>query len=167
MNYKFRKADLKDIDNILDIEKNAYGKHHWSKDVFTKEFTNPYSTYFVCEHKLDTSKVVGYIGYWQIQDEGHITTLAISPLYKRKHIADKLLYLLITHAKGKAIKWLTLEVRVSNLPAINLYKKYNFKQLGIRKKYYQDNNEDALILWTENLNDDIYTAIKEPKLVIT
>ena len=103
MNYKFRRADLKDIDDILDIEKIAYGKHHWSKDVFTKEFISPYSTYFVCEQILDKPKVVGYIGYWQIQDEGHITTLAISPLYKRKHIADKLLYLLITQAKGKAI----------------------------------------------------------------
>ena len=165
--YIFRKAILKDIDDILNIEKIAYGKHHWSKDVFTKEFKNQYSTYFVCEYNTDKPKVIGYIGYWQIEDEGHITTLAISNSYKRKHVADKLLYILMNDARSKDIKWLTLEVRLSNLPAINLYKKYNFKQLGIRKKYYQDNNEDALILWTENLNDDKYRSINEPELTLS
>ena len=162
MEYNIRKIRLQDISNIYNIEREAYGNHHWSKNIFIKEINNPYSTYYICEEIGHKAKIVGYIGYWQVEDEGHITTLAVSSSYKRRRIADKLLYTVIKNAISKSIKWLTLEVRLSNQPAINLYKKYNFKQLGIRKKYYQDNNEDALILWTENINDKLYLNMNEP-----
>ncbi len=160
--YNIRRATLKDIDDIYNIESVVYGNHHWSKDVIGKELNNPYSTYYICEYINKLKTITGYIGYWKVQDEGHITTLAVANDFKRKHVADKLLYTLIKDAIHKSIKWLTLEVRTSNMPAISLYKKYNFKQLGIRKKYYHDNNEDALILWTNNLNDDFYNQLVDP-----
>ena len=93
---------------------------------------------------------------WRVNDEGHITTMAVDIKYRRRHIADILLYNIINSALSNRIKWLTLEVRISNIAAIGLYTKYNFKQLGIRKKYYQDNNEDALLLWTEDINRKEY-----------
>lgn len=163
MNYRLkdiyvniRPANINDIDRIMEIEPEAFGKHHWSKQSFTNEFSGNYSRYFIAETEEEPKNLIGYIGYWMIQDEGHITTLAVSPFYKRNHIADILLYTLINDSYQFNIKWLTLEVRSSNIPAINLYKKYRFKQLGIRKNYYQDNNEDALILWTENINNEDY-----------
>lgn len=151
MNISIRKALESDIDTILPIEENAFGTHHWSKQSFISEFSNNYSTYLVAE--MPEKKIAGYGGYWRVIDEGHITTLAVSLNYRRRHIADILLYFLIQDAYKFSVKWLTLEVRASNIPAINLYKKFKFEQLGIRKKYYQDNNEDAIMFWTKNIND--------------
>lgn len=147
-NLEIRKSKILDIDDILVIEPLCFGRHHWSANAFTNEFNSKYSTY---KSALVNNKVIGYIGSWIIGDEGHITTLAVHPNYRKKHIADILLYSLFIELKSQNVKWLTLEVRVSNIPAINLYNKFRFKQLGIRKKYYQDNNEDGLILWTENI----------------
>ena len=101
-------------------------------------------------------EIVGYSGYWMVGNEGHITTMVVIPKYRRLHNADILLYSLIKSSIQNNIKWLTLEVRVSNLSAINLYKKYKFNQLGVRKKYYQDNNEDALIFWTDDITKPEY-----------
>ena len=164
LNINIRNARINDIDSIMDIEPEAFGKHHWSKQSFTNEFSNAYSRYFIAETNTLESKLIGYIGYWIIQDEGHITTLAVSPFYKRNHVADILLYTLITDAILNSIKWLTLEVRVGNIAAIKLYRKYNFKQLGLRKNYYQDNNEDALILWTEKIDTDEYKSLLDSNL---
>ncbi|OGI20565.1 MAG: ribosomal-protein-alanine N-acetyltransferase [Candidatus Melainabacteria bacterium RIFCSPHIGHO2_02_FULL_34_12] len=165
MNILIRKMKLEDIDSIINIERSISSINHWSKETYINEIENKYSRYFIYE--LDIShEIIGYIGYWIINDEGHIITLAVSPFYRNKGVADKLLYTLIKDAISKSVKWLTLEVRISNAPAINLYNKYKFKQLGIRKKYYQDNGEDALILWSENLQDDFYMNMKNPFLSI-
>ena len=80
-------------------------------------------------------------------DEGHITNVAVRPEFRRKGFARKLLQDLIDHARTSGIKSLTLEVRVSNLPAIRLYESFGFKVEGRRKQYYADNREDALIMW--------------------
>lgn len=155
MNFRISDLDLtivdsekSHIDDIQIIEPLSFGKHHWSSKAFLSEFNSNYSVY---KSAIYDFRTIGYIGSWIIGDEGHITTLAVHPEYRKRHIADILLYSLFIELKSKNVKWLTLEVRVSNIPAINLYKKFKFKQLGIRKKYYQDNNEDGLILWTENI----------------
>ena len=150
---KIRNAVISDIDDIYIIEQETYGVHHWSKKSFLNELTSEYSKYLVCESNFNNKKILGYAGYWIVGNEGHITTMVTSLKYRRKSVADILLYSLINSAIHNKIRWLTLEVRISNIAAIRLYTKYNFKQLGVRKKYYQDNNEDALILW----NDDIST----------
>ena len=162
---KIRKATINDIDEILNIETQSFGKHHWSHEAFTNELTNEYATYLICELISEPNKIIGYTGYWIINDEGHITTLAVDPKYRRKHIADILLYSLICNAITHKIKWLTLEVRVSNIAALNLYTKFYFNQLGIRKKYYQDNNEDALLLWSDDISNKAY--IEKIKTVIS
>ncbi len=154
-----RQASIKDIEHIYNIEKTSFGNHHWTIQCFKNELKSKHSKYFVYEDIKLKDEILGYAGYWKIIDEGHITTLAVHPNYRNKGIADKLLYTLINDAKKSNIKWLTLEVRVSNIPAINLYRKFHFSQLGIRKNYYQDNNEDALILWSQNLNDDCYSEL--------
>lgn len=139
-----------DIDEVYEIEKKSYGEHHWSKDSFYNECQNNIANYFTAkDHK--SGKVVGYLGSWFIVDECHITNVAVSPDLRRQKIAEQLLIHLIEKCYEKLIKYITLEVRVSNLPAIKLYEKFGFKSIGVRKKYYQDNDEDALIMFTENI----------------
>ncbi len=138
-----------DIDGILAIEEASYGEHHWSKDSFYAELSNNLAKYF-CAFD-EKNNLLGYAGSWLVIDEAHITTIAVSPEYRGKKIGETLLTAVIDACYKNMVKYLTLEVRVSNTPAICLYEKYNFKSLGTRKGYYQNNNEDALIMWTENI----------------
>lgn len=139
----------KDIESVLKIEEQAYGEHHWSKDSFYGELSNNLAHYYSA---FDSKgNLLGYAGSWRVIDEAHITTIAISPEFKRKKIGEALLNQILKDCYENEIKYITLEVRVSNEPAIKLYEKYGFKSLGTRKGYYQNNNEDALIMWTENI----------------
>ena len=153
---RIRNAKISDIEQIFTLEREIYSAHHWSKKSFASELKNKYSRYLVFELDSENKEILGYVGYWILKNEGHITTMVVSQYHRRKHIADILLYNLINCAYKDGIKWLTLEVRISNLSAIGLYFKYKFKQLGIRKNYYQDNNEDALILWTDDITKNEY-----------
>ena len=139
-----------DIDGIFEIEKASYGEHHWSKDSFFNEVDNKISYYIVAKNS-ETKEVVGYLGSWLIVDECHITNVAVDPKHRREKVAQQLLIQLINHCYEQFIKYITLEVRISNTPAISLYEKFGFKSVGVRKKYYQDNDEDALIMFTENI----------------
>ena len=96
--------------------------------------------------------VVGYAGLWLMVDEAHITTFAIHPAWRRQRIGERLLLALIDLATDRHAREATLEVRLSNLPARRLYEKYGFRPVGLRPRYYSDNNEDALIMTTEGLD---------------
>lgn len=95
--------------------------------------------------------LVGYGGLWLMMDEAHITTLGVNPDYRGKGLGEFLLIGLIDVAMALGASWLTLEVRVSNKTAQNLYEKYTFKVSGRRKGYYTDNNEDAYIMWSDEI----------------
>ncbi|MEI6045442.1 MAG: ribosomal protein S18-alanine N-acetyltransferase [Chloroflexota bacterium] len=103
------------------------------------------------EYIRNPNPVIGYGGVWLMMDEAHITTLGVSPEYRGKAIGEFLLVGLIDVAMQLGASWLTLEVRVSNTVAQNLYRKYTFKEAGVRRKYYTDNNEDAYIMWSEEI----------------
>ena len=146
-----------DIDDVVQIEAEAYGAHHWSKSAFYDEMQNNLAKYYVA--KTNRGELVGYAGTWHIIDEGHITTIAVKKSHLRQHIGEAIIIKILEDCYEAGVKYLTLEVRVSNEPAINLYKKYGFNSLGTRKGYYQDNNEDALIMWTENIFYDKFKTI--------
>ena len=95
--------------------------------------------------------VVGYAGIWLNVDEGHITTIAVHPDQRGRGVGELLLLGLIDHAYDLGVEQLTLEVRVSNTVAQQLYVKYGFRGRGERKRYYTDNGEDALIMWTDDI----------------
>lgn len=149
MNITIRRMQASDVDNVITIEEKAYGEHHWSKESFLNELSNELARYN-CAFDED-GNLVGYSGCWQILEEVHITNIAVSPDFRRKKVGEKLLKRIVDECYENMAKYITLEVRVSNTPAINLYEKYGFKSLGVRKGYYQNNNEDALIMWTENI----------------
>ncbi len=139
-----------DLDEVMEIEPVAFGNHHWSRQSFLNELDNRLGKYYACVDAA-SGQLVGYSGFWLIGDEAHITTLAVHPDCRRKRIGEVLLINNILTAREAGAKWLTLEVRVSNEKAQNLYFKFGFKNLGVRRHYYQDNSEDALVLWTENI----------------
>ena len=138
-----------DIEQVVEIEAEAYGEHHWSKSSFYDEMQNNLAKYYVA--KTSSGELIAYAGTWHIIDEAHVTTIAVKKSHLRRHIGEAIIVKILEDCYEAGIKYLTLEVRVSNEPAINLYSKYGFNSLGSRKGYYQDNNEDALIMWTENI----------------
>ena len=150
------------IDDILQIEELCYGAHHWSFDSFANEIENKISSYRCI---INNSRCVGYMGIWKIIEEAHVTNLSVHPDFQNRKLAHRLLLDAIDECYKSKIKYITLEVRVSNEKAIHLYEKFGFKSLGLRKKYYQDNNEDALIMWSENIFDkkyrDLYDKISK------
>ncbi|HAK41442.1 MAG TPA: ribosomal-protein-alanine N-acetyltransferase [Clostridium sp.] len=120
----------------------------WSLLSMEKELINKNAIYIVV--KLG-SKVVAFGGMWIIFDEGHITNIAVHPDFRRNNFGDIVVENLIKIAKDKNMASLTLEVRSSNIAAINLYKKHNFSVEGIRKNYYQSPREDGYIMWNHNI----------------
>lgn len=146
---KIRPMEISDIDAVIAVEAKAYGEHHWSKESFFNELSNDLARYFAALDENDN--LIGYAGCWQILEEAHITNIAVDINHRRKYIGEALLKTIIDKCYEEQIKYITLEVRISNTAAISLYEKYGFKSLGERKGYYQNNNEDALIMWTENI----------------
>lgn len=102
------------------------------------------------------ASILGFAGLWLMVDEAHITTIAMHPNYRRLGLGEFMLTSLIDIAYSIHAKWVTLEVRVTNASAQNLYRKYGFHEAGIRHRYYSDNNEDALIMWTDEINSYAY-----------
>lgn len=135
------------IDSILSIEKLSF-TDPWSRDSMEKELNNNFARYVVV--KLE-DKVIGYGGMWIILDEGHITNIAVAPEYRCIGAGKLILKSLINICKKEKVISLTLEVRVSNTIAQSLYSKFGFVTEGIRKNYYADNNENALIMWKRNI----------------
>ena len=172
MSYAIRIMREKDISQIMEIERVSFGTHHWTGESFRSEIRNKTGNYYVLID-TNTNKLLGYAGFWLIADEAHVTTIAVHPDYRRKYLGEVLLQHLIARCIARQAKWLTLEVRASNIGAQNLYYKYNFTSQGLRRKYYQDTNEDALIMWTEDihsldfqnhvkaLKDDLYTRLDQ------
>ena len=120
----------------------------WSLLSMEKELINKNAIYIVV--KLG-SKVVAFGGMWIIFDEGHITNIAVHPDFRKNNFGDTVVENLIKIAKDKNMASLTLEVRSSNIAAINLYEKHNFSVEGIRKNYYQNPREDGYIMWNHNI----------------
>jgi ribosomal-protein-alanine N-acetyltransferase len=138
-----------DLDQVIEVEKLSF-TNPWSKNSFFLELTtNELAKYIVA--KVD-GKVVGYAGMWLIVGEAHVTNVAVHPDFRKKGIGELLMRSLMTLAKESGAKMMTLEVRKSNYIAQNLYTKLGFEPIGIRRGYYTDNREDAVIMWT-NLNE--------------
>lgn len=134
---------LTDLDQVMVVEHVSFTLP-WTRKMLEDELFNSQAYYFVLEV---SGLICGYGGYWKILDEGHITNVAIHSDYRSMGYGRRLLGALIEHARSMEIGAMTLEVRVSNHSAIALYQAYGFESAGIRKRYYSDNQEDALIMW--------------------
>lgn len=142
----FRFMELKDIDQILLIERLSF-TIPWSREAFYNELThNQYARYLVMEEQ---ESIIGYCGIWIVLDEAHVTNIALLPEYRGKGLGTGLLRKAMIEAKELGALTMTLEVRVSNYVAQSLYRKLGFENGGIRKNYYSDNQEDALVMWVK------------------
>lgn len=134
-----------DIEGIAKLEKLSFALP-WTESMLWDELENPMADYTVM--KID-EKLAGYGGMWYILEEGHITNIAVSPDFRKAGFGKKLLDEMIRKGEAKRISSFTLEVRRGNADAIKLYKKAGFIEAGVRKGYYTDNNEDAIIMWRQ------------------
>lgn len=140
----YRFMTLDDLDDIMEIEHQSFTLP-WKRDAFIRELTsNQYAHYWVVE--ID-GKVVGYSGVWIVMDEAHVTNIAVLPQFRGWGLGKQLLIRTMKLAKTYNAVSMTLEVRVSNEVAQSLYKNLGFQPGGIRKGYYTDNQEDALVMW--------------------
>jgi [ribosomal protein S18]-alanine N-acetyltransferase len=142
MNIRFMTID--DLDAVMEIEHSSFSIP-WSREAFYNEIEqNHLSTYLVAE---DGERIAGYCGVWLVVDEAHITNVAVLPEYRGQGIGEDLMMRIMEISKEVGARVMTLEVRVSNVAAKGLYRKMGFQDGGIRKRYYSDNQEDALVMW--------------------
>ncbi|NLL47048.1 MAG: ribosomal protein S18-alanine N-acetyltransferase [Firmicutes bacterium] len=145
-NVVYRVMTVEDIPLVQLVERKCFTTP-WSRNIFVSEVTrNDNAIYIVA---MVGERIVGYAGIWIILDEGHITNIAVDPAFQRQGIGEGLLNVLTQAAVARGVIAMTLEVRVSNTGAQALYSKLGFVPNGIRKQYYQDDKEDALIMWRE------------------
>jgi ribosomal-protein-alanine N-acetyltransferase len=142
-----------DIPEVIRIEKASFSTT-WPADAFYNELTtNKLAHYFVGRI---AGKVVAYGGIWVIFEDSHITTIAVDPACRGKKYGNVMLIKLMDEAIERGAAWMTLEVRESNVSAQQLYRKFGFTTVTMRKGYYSDNNENALVMWAGNLKGDLY-----------
>lgn len=143
---EYRKMVLGDLDRVMEIEHRSFTLP-WSREAYENELsTNHFASYLVACYE---EQVVGYAGMWVILDEAHITNIAIDPAFRGRRLGERLMQEMMVQSMARGAERMTLEVRVSNLPAQRLYEKLGFVSHGVRKGYYTDNNEDAMIMWAE------------------
>lgn len=146
-----RRAEEKDACSIAELEKVCFSQP-WSYDsIYHDVAENKLSFYLVAE---TGGKIIGYAGIWNIAGEGHITNVAVSPDFRRKGVGDALIEELLKVTVEAGVRSHTLEVRKSNAGALRLYEKHGFKPEGERKGYYEDNGEDALIMWRREKDEE-------------
>jgi ribosomal-protein-alanine N-acetyltransferase len=134
-----------DLDQVVEIEK-ASMPSPWSKELFEEELKREMARYFVIE---EDHRVAGYMGYWEAPQEAHIINLAIAPFFRNRGLGQKMVQYCLEFATKRGAGLATLEVRESNESAKRLYEKCGFRNIAIRKKYYQDNQEDAIVMLRE------------------
>ena len=137
------------LSEILAIE-NAVNGSPWSERSFRNEIDHRHGIFRVA---LEDGRVVGYGGIWLVVDEAHVTNVAVAPAFQRRGIGRRLMVDLLTLAREAGMACSTLEVRAGNVAAIDLYEKLGFERTAVRRGYYPDNREDALVMWRHRLDD--------------
>jgi [ribosomal protein S18]-alanine N-acetyltransferase len=141
---------LEDLDEVQRIEEASFSTP-WPPNAYRSELmTNRLASYLVARAG---ERIVAYGGMWLMVDEAHITTFAVHPAWRRQKLGERLLLAFLDLARDRRAREATLEVRLSNVAARRLYEKYGFRPVGLRPRYYSDNNEDALIMTTDPLDD--------------
>ena len=191
MGYKIEPMRLRDIPEVIDIERDSFSMT-WPANSYKRELEhNRMARYVVMRYEPapgepafarraretrpfplsllpspferpagepEDAPVVGYGGLWLMVDEAHVTSVAVRPEFRGRGLGQLLMLALFELALQKRARWVTLEVRVSNTGAQALYKKLGFREAGIRPRYYTDNNEDAVIMWSEELTTPEFRA---------
>lgn len=179
MAFKVERMNMEDIAEVVAVDRRCFTTP-WPASAYRREVTHPAQNLYVVLRRvgegpmtmpdprggfltnilpflkddvpLSENPIVGYAGLWIIGDEAHITTIGVLPEFRGRQLGELLLTTLIDHAIEHSAHWMTLEVRVSNTVAQALYRKYTFKDAGRRRRYYSDNGEDALVMWSDRID---------------
>lgn len=147
---KLRPMTVGDIDVVAQLERKIYPQP-WSEDAFFEELSRQNRTYYVVE---EDEGIVGYGGVFLVEEDAHIATVAVTEECRGRGIGTRLMLALVEAALEAGAQNLTLEVRLDNYAARNIYQRFGFGPIGIRKDYYRDG--DALVMWATDINDDVY-----------
>jgi len=144
---------VEDVPAVLQIESVSFTTA-WPANAFSNELSeNKLAHYYV--GRID-GKIIAYGGIWVILEDSHITTIAVEPGHRGRGLGEQMLIHLLDEAMERGASWITLEVRESNDVAQRLYRKYGFTNVSVRRAYYSDNNENAVVMWAGNLRGELY-----------
>ena len=143
---RIREMENSDIEAVMEIDEKIFNTP-WNKRIFDYEINeNKFAHYFIVE---TNQTIIGYIGLWIVYEDAQITNVAILEDYRGYKIGEHLFGYAVQYAQNQGAERLSLEVRVSNKIAQNMYEKFGLVPAGIREKYYTDDNEDALVMWVD------------------
>jgi len=139
-----RPMEIGDVDQVIEVDKASFSTS-WTPDIFYQEISeNEYAHYYIVETE---EEVIGYAGAWIVYEDAQITNIAIKPAYRGKKIGKRLFQFMLQLARSAGAEWLSLEVRASNVVAQQMYRSFGLVPGGVRKNYYTNNNEDAIVMW--------------------
>jgi [ribosomal protein S18]-alanine N-acetyltransferase len=141
--------------DVHSIDAKVYPRP-WSLALWRQEIAMLDTRHYIVAE--DDGCVVGHAGIMYVMNEGHVTTVAVDPQWQGRRIATRLMSALCHHARTRKTSALTLEVRVSNERAISLYRRFGFAPAGVRKNYYAEINEDALVMWAHDIDQPAFVA---------
>lgn len=150
---EIRRMHPDDLDEVMVIERAAF-RHPWSPELFRRELEHDWSTILVAVEPLTSApyggeRIIGFLIFWLVHDEVHILNVAVAPEQRRKGVARLLMAETERRAHAAAASLLTLEVRRSNLAALDLYREFDYRAVGVRPNYYVDEGEDAIVMVKE------------------
>jgi len=144
---------ISDVEAVENLERKIFTTS-WQDGAFVNELTqNQAATYLVM--RTQEGGLVGYAGFWLVDDEAHVTSIALDSEFRGQGLGRRLMHSMVTKAAERGARWMTLEVRADNLPAQQMYRRFGFARVGIRPKYYES-RIDAWIMWAGNLHSSSY-----------
>lgn len=178
VSFSIERMKLEDVPEVHSADRQCFSTP-WPAEAYRREITNPNGNLYIVlrrigdeqpirehkqpflssllpflreSHRTSANPVIGYAGLWIVADEAHITTIGVVPRARGRKLGELLLATLIEYAIDHGAHWVTLETRVSNKVAQSLYQKYTFKESGYRRRYYSDDGEDAMVMWTDRID---------------
>ena len=145
----FRTLLPEDAEGVARVERESFPTP-WSREDFWREASNDFACYIVA---LDDMEIIGFAGCWISFEEAQVTNIALTSAQRGRGLGKVLMAKLMRAAAERGAERMTLEVRPSNTPALRLYEELGFAAIGVRKKYYQDNDEDAILMWHTKLKE--------------
>lgn len=145
--FHIRPMTLADLPAVMELQRAAF-KHPWSTELVRKELSHEWSTILLAEEPDDQGgmRLLGFLVFWLVHDELHILNVATDPAHRRRGVARVLLHAALARGREHRCRLATLEVRRSNQPALDLYRAFGFRPVGVRPNYYVDEREDAIVM---------------------
>ena len=145
----FRTLLPEDAEGVAAVERESFPTP-WSREDFWREASNDFACYIVA---LEDAEIIGFGGCWISFEEAQVTNIALTSAQRGRGLGKDLMTRLMCAAAARGAERMTLEVRPSNTSALRLYEGLGFAAIGVRKKYYQDNDEDAILMWHTKLKE--------------